>query len=99
VIDQTLNDICLREREAIAAQTTFQEVVVSSGREGVAIASRLSISEQTRGDIILNTWESIIIEGMKMAKEVKDFCEECFLSHKKESLGFDKEDRSRVLGQ
>jgi hypothetical protein len=55
VIDQALNNICLREREAISARTTFQEAVVSSTKEGVAMASRLSISEQTRGDIILKT--------------------------------------------
>jgi hypothetical protein len=42
------------------------------------MASRLSISEQTRGDIILKTWESNIAEGRKMAKEVKESCEETF---------------------
>ena len=30
VIDQTLNNIYLREREVIAARTTFQEAVVLS---------------------------------------------------------------------
>jgi hypothetical protein len=30
VIDQALNNICLRERESIVTQTTFQEAVVSS---------------------------------------------------------------------
>ena len=34
-----------------------------------------------------------------MAKEVKEFCEEAFHSLNKESLGLDKEDISRVLGQ
>jgi hypothetical protein len=75
VIDQALNNICLREREVITAWTTFQEAVVLSSKEGVVMASRLSISEQTRGDIILKTWESSTAEGRKMAKEVKDFCE------------------------
>jgi hypothetical protein len=98
VIDQALNNICLREREVIASQTTFQEAVVSSAK-GVAMASRLSVSEQTRGDIILKTWESSIAESRKMAKEVKEFCEEAFHSLNKESLGLDKEDSSGVLGQ
>jgi hypothetical protein len=99
VIDQALNNICLREREAISARTTFQEAVVSSTKEGVAMASRLSVLEQTRGDIILKTWESSIAERRKMAKEVKEFCEEVFHSLNKESLGLDKEDSSGVLGQ
>jgi hypothetical protein len=63
------------------------------------MASRLSISEQTRGDIILKTWESSIVESRKMVKEVKESCEEAFHSPKKESLGIDKYDSSGVLGQ
>jgi hypothetical protein len=87
-----------REKEAIAARTTFQEAVVSSTK-GVAMASRLSVSEQTKGDIILKTWESSIVESRKMDKEVKESCEEAFHSLNKESLGLDKEDSSGVLGQ
>jgi hypothetical protein len=48
---------------------------VTSAKEGVAMASKLSVSEQTQGDIILKAWESIIVERRKMAKEVKEFCE------------------------
>jgi hypothetical protein len=57
---------------------------VSSEKEGVAMASRLSVSEQTIGDIILKTWESSIVERRKIAKEVKEFCEEDFDSLNKE---------------
>jgi hypothetical protein len=99
VIDQALNNICSREREVIVAQTTFQEAVLSLEKEEVAMASRFSVLEHTRGDIIIKAGESSIAERMKMAKEVKEFCEEAFHSLKKESLGLDKEDRSRVLGQ
>ena len=70
-MDEALSNIVLREREAIVARTTFQEVVISLAKEGRAMASGLSISEQTRGDIILKTWESNIAEGRKMAKELK----------------------------
>jgi hypothetical protein len=72
---------------------------MSSTKEGVAMASRFSILEQTRGDIILKTWESSIAGSRKMAKEVKDFCEEAFHSLNKESLGLDKEDSFGVLGE
>ena len=63
------------------------------------MASRLSILEQTRGDIILKTWESSIAQSKKMAKEVKEFCEKDFHSLNKESLYLDKEESSGVLGQ
>jgi hypothetical protein len=98
VINQSLNNICLREREDIVARITFQEEVVLSAKEGVAMASMLSISKQTRGDIILKTWEYSIAESRKMAKKVKESYEEDFHSLNKESLGLDKEDNSGVLG-
>jgi hypothetical protein len=55
VMDEALSNIVLREREAIVAWTTFQEAVISSAKEGRAMASGLSILEKTKGDIILKT--------------------------------------------
>jgi hypothetical protein len=65
VVNQSLDNICLKEREVIAARTNFQEAVVSSGREGVSMVSRLSVSEQIIGSIILKTWETNIAEMMQ----------------------------------
>jgi hypothetical protein len=80
VVNQSLDDIGFREKEAIAAWATFQEAVVSSTKEGVSGVSGLSVSKQVRGDIILKTWEANIDESKKMAKEVKKACEEDFHS-------------------
>jgi hypothetical protein len=99
VVDQSLNNIGLKEREAIAARASFQEAVVSSTKEEVTMVSRLSLSEQTRGDIILKTWEANIVESKILAKEVKKSCEEAFHSLDKESLGLEKDNISEVLGQ
>jgi len=60
---------------------------------------RLSLSEQTRGDIILNTWEANIVESKRLAKEVKKACEEEFHSLDKGSLGLNKDNISEVLWQ
>jgi hypothetical protein len=72
---------------------------VSSTKEEVAMVSRLSLSEQTRGDIILKTWEANIVESKRLAKEVKKDCEEAFYSLDKESLDLEKDNISEVLGQ
>jgi hypothetical protein len=40
VVNQSLNNIYLKEKEAIAARTTFQEAVVSSAKEEVAMVYR-----------------------------------------------------------
>jgi hypothetical protein len=55
MVEQSLNNICLREQEDIVARATFQEAVVLSAREGVSMVFRLSVLEQARGNIILNT--------------------------------------------
>jgi hypothetical protein len=94
-----LDNIGFREREATAAQTTFQELVVSSAREEICITPRLNVAEKIRGDIILNTWEANIVESKRMAKEIKEDCEEIFHFLNKESLGLGKDDCSEILGQ
>jgi hypothetical protein len=44
----------------------------------MSVVPRLSVSEQVRGDIILKTWEANIAESKRMAKEIKEACEEFF---------------------
>jgi hypothetical protein len=72
---------------------------VSSAREEVAMVSRLSLLEKTRGDIILKTWEANIAESKRLAKEVNKYCEEAFHSLDKDSLCLNKDNISEVLGQ
>jgi hypothetical protein len=66
LIDQALNNITLREREAMAARGTFQEAIISTTKEEMVIASRLSIRDQTTGNILLKAWEHNIAENRKM---------------------------------
>jgi hypothetical protein len=97
--DHSLNNICIKEREATAARVTFQEVILSSAKEEVANVTRLSLSEQTRGDIILKTWEANIVESKRLAKEVKKACEEACSSLDKESLDIEIDSISEALGK
>ena len=53
VVNQALDNICLKEREAISTRNNFQESVVSLKRERVSMVSRLSVSEKIIGNIIL----------------------------------------------
>ena len=94
-----MDNIGFREREAIAARTTFQEAVVSSAREEIYVTPRLTIAKQIIGDIILKTWEANIAESKRTAKGIKEDCEEVFHFLNKESLGLGKDDCSKILGQ
>ena len=98
-MDQSLDNIVFREKDANATRTTFQKTVVSSAREEVPVIPRLTFAEQIRGDIILKTWEANIAESKKMAKEIKEDCEESFDLLDKKSLGIGKDDCVGVLGQ
>jgi hypothetical protein len=51
---------------------------VSLAREEVPITPKLAIIERIKGDIILNTREANISKNKRMAKEIKEDCEEAF---------------------
>jgi hypothetical protein len=97
--EHSLNNICIKEKEATAARVTFQEVVLAATKEEVARVTRLSLSEQTRGDIILKTWEANIVESKRLAREVKKSCEEAFYALDKESLCIGRDNIPEALGQ
>ena len=86
LVEHSLDNICIKEKDPIAARVTFQEVVLSAGKEEVVRVTTLSLSKQTRGDIILKTWEANIVESKRLAREVKKACEEAFYALDKESL-------------
>jgi hypothetical protein len=97
--DHSLNNIFIKEREANTARVTFQEVILSSSKEGVANVTRLSLSEQTQGDIILKTWEANIVESKRLTKEVKKYYEQYCSSLNKESLDIEVDNISEALGK
>ena len=99
MIDQDLNNITLRERGAKAARGVFQEAIILSVKEEMVIASRLSIPEKTRGNIMLKAWEHNIAENRQMAKEVRDSCEETFGLLNKKLVDLDKESSFGTLGK
>jgi hypothetical protein len=77
----------------------FQEVVLSSSKEEVAHVTRLSLSEQTRGDIILKTWEANIVESTRLVKEVKKACEEACSSLNNKLSGMEVDSISESPGK
>jgi hypothetical protein len=68
-------------------------------KEEVATSSRLSIPEQTRGNILLKAWEHNISESIKRDKEMRDTCEETFGLINKNLLDLDKEGSAGTLGK
>jgi hypothetical protein len=55
IIDRVLEDISLREREVGAARVAFQEAVIATMKKGMGSSSKLSIPEQTRGNILVES--------------------------------------------
>jgi hypothetical protein len=98
-MSQSLDNILFREKEANAARTTFQKVVISLAREEVPVTARLNLTEKIKGDIILKAWEANISESKRMDKEIKEDCEETFDLIDKKSLGIGKDNCAGVLGK
>jgi hypothetical protein len=53
MIDQILENVSSREREAGAARVTFQDAVIATTKIETVNSSKLSIAEQTKGNILL----------------------------------------------
>jgi hypothetical protein len=98
-VSKSLDNIILKEKEAKATRTTFQKAVVCSGNEEISKNPKLSVTEKIRGDIMLKVWETNIAENKRIAKEIKDDCEEIFDLLDKRSLGIGRDNCTGLLGQ
>jgi hypothetical protein len=94
-----LENLFVREREAGAAWVAFQEVVIATNNRELRSIPRFSISEQTRGNILLKEWEHSISEGKLQAKRVMKSFEEAFGSIDGNLLGIDNEGNAEALSQ
>jgi len=61
-------------------------------------SSKLSIPNQTRGNILLKVWERNISENREQAKEIRNSCEENFGLINESLLDLDRESNVGTLG-
>jgi hypothetical protein len=99
MIHQVLENISLREREVGVARVAFQDVVITMEKIEMVSSSKLSITKQTRGNILLKVWEQNISESRGRAKEVMNSCDEMFSLINKSLLDLDKEGNAGRLGK
>jgi hypothetical protein len=89
LVNQVLENLSAREREAGAERVAFQEAVIATNSRDSGSAPRFTIPEQTRGNILLKEWEHNIAEGKLQAKKIMDSLEEAFSSINGDLLGID----------
>jgi hypothetical protein len=99
LVNQVLENLSAREREAGEAQVTFQESMIATNNRDSGSAPRFTISEQTRGNILLKEWEHNIAEGKLQAKRVTNSLEEAFSSIDGNMLGIDSRGSAKALIQ
>jgi hypothetical protein len=78
LVNQVLENLTTREREVGAAWVAFQEAVIATNNRDSGSTPKFTISEQTRGNILLKEWEHSILEGNLQAKRVTNSLEEAF---------------------
>jgi hypothetical protein len=89
LVNQVSENLTTREREAGVARVAFQEVVIATNNRDSGSTPRFTISEQTRGNILLKEWEHSISEGKLQSKRVMKSLEEDFSSIDGNLLGID----------
>jgi hypothetical protein len=99
LVNQVSENLSTREREAGAAQVAFQEAMITTNNRVSESTPRFTISEQTRGNILLKEWEHNIAEGKQQAKKITNSLEEAFSSIDDDLLGIENRGNSEILMQ
>jgi hypothetical protein len=99
LVNQVSENLSARERDAGAARVAFQEAVIATNNRVSAGTPRFTISEQTRGNILLKEWEHNIAEGKQQAQKITNSLEEAFNSIDGELLGIDSGGNAEALMQ
>jgi hypothetical protein len=99
LVNQVSKNLSARERDARAAQVAFQEAVIATNNRVSAGTPRLTISEQTRGNILLKEWEHNIAEGKQQAKKITNSLEDAFSSIDNDLLGINNRGNAETLMQ
>jgi hypothetical protein len=60
MIEKILENISSKEREDGATRVAFQDTVIATTKVETVNTSKLSITEQTGGNILLKVWEQNI---------------------------------------
>jgi hypothetical protein len=92
-------NLTVKERDAEAARVAFQEAMIATNNRVSASSPGLTISEQTRGNILLKDWEHNIALGKEQAQKVTNSLEEAFNSIDGELLGMDSGGDAETLMQ
>ena len=99
LVNQVSENLVARERDAGAAQVAFQEAMIAMNNRVSIGAHRLTVSEQTRGNILLKEWEHNIAEGKQQALKITHSLEEALNSIDGELLGIDNGGDAETLIQ
>jgi hypothetical protein len=99
LMHQVSENLTIKERDAEEARVAFQEAVIATNNRVSAGSPRLTISEQTRGNILLKDWEHNIALGKEQAQKVTNSLEEAFNSIDGELLGMDSGGDAETLIQ
>jgi hypothetical protein len=99
LVHQVSENLSARERDAGAARVAFQEAVIATNNRVSSGTPVFTISEQTRGNILLKDWEHNIAMGKEQAQKVTNSLEEAFNSIDGELLGIDSGGNAEALMQ
>jgi hypothetical protein len=96
---KSLDVTVLKEIEAKAVRDSFQRVLSALQEEEIRQSQKLSSSEQLKGDVMLQVWETKLQGYREVTKEVINHCERIFDSIEKDSTHGENNGLSQPLGE
>jgi hypothetical protein len=98
-VDNSFDNIILREKEAKAVRITLQKAIIYLIGEEVSKTTKVSAIEKIRGNIMLKLWEANITKRKRISKEIIYDYEEVFDVLDKGLLNIGKGNCIGLLGQ
>jgi hypothetical protein len=99
LVNQVSKNLSTRERDVGETRVAFQEAVIAMNNRVSASTPRFTISDQTRGNILLKEWEHNITEGKKQAQKITNSLEEALNSIDDDLLGINNGGNAETLMQ
>jgi hypothetical protein len=93
-----LKNIYVKEKDACAARSKFQEFIIWRKKSNILGLSPFTHFEQVKGEMALKIWEKNLDQRKTLAREAKEACLEALSSVNKTMIEFEGNNMLDSLG-
>jgi hypothetical protein len=97
--NRSMDKAIQKESEAKEVRNSFQQLITALQKEEIGKSQKLSMSEQLKGDAMIEVWETNLKGYKRITKNVNEDCQKIFNSIEKESTHIGTDGLSDSLGE